>query len=110
MKNWMKPNKLEWISFLSLMPVLTLVLNLVLFGKRVWTDWTTWVFSYPVLLLLGLASWYAHIFSMHWLRARFPDISQTRLRLILLALNGSLCDYPFAYQCPCHGGGYFVGS
>lgn len=87
MKAWMKPNKIEWISYLSLMPVLALALNLMLFGARVWVDKDVWLLSYPIICLQGLISWYLHVVVMHWLRIRFPHIRQTTTRLLLLGLS-----------------------
>ena len=87
MKAWMKPNKIEWISYLSLMPVLALALNLLLFGPRVWVEKEIWLFSYPIICLQGLISWYLHVLVMHWLRLRFPHIKQTTVRLVLLGLS-----------------------
>jgi two-component system, LytTR family, sensor kinase len=86
MKTWMKPNKIEWISYISLMPVLALALNLLLFGPRVWMDKQIWLISYPLICLQGLISWYLHVMVMHWLRIQFPHIKQTTVRLVLLAL------------------------
>lgn len=87
MKAWMKPTKLEWVSYLTLMPVLALVLNLLLFGNRVWSDSEVWIYSVPLVLGQGLASWYLHILAMHWLRVAFPDIKQTVKRLLILAIS-----------------------
>jgi hypothetical protein len=86
MKPWMKPLKLEWISFLTIMPVLCLLLNYLLFGSSRFTDPDIWLFSFPLIYLEGFVSWYLHIFVMHWLRIKFPDIRQTGLRLTLLGL------------------------
>ena len=87
MKSWLRPNKIEWISYISLMPVLALALNLLLFGPRVWIDKRIWLYSYPLICLQGLISWYLHVLVMHWLRIRFPLIKQTTVRLILLGLS-----------------------
>ncbi|MGZ8561601.1 MAG: sensor histidine kinase [Flavisolibacter sp.] len=81
-----KPSKLEWVSFLALMPFLAILLNFLLFGPEFFSSGRIWLFSFPVVCLLGLISWHAQIASMHWLRARFPDIRQTSLRLTILAL------------------------
>ena len=86
MKTWMRPTKSEWISFLALMPVLTVVLNLMLFGKKVWHDKDVLLYSFPAIYLQGILSWYIHIVVMHWLRIMFPDIRQTTKRLLILAL------------------------
>lgn len=87
MKAWMKPTRIEWVSYLTLMPVLALVLNLLLFGNRVWYDKNIWIYSMPIVILQGLASWYLHILAMHWLRVVFPDIRQTVRRLAILAIT-----------------------
>jgi hypothetical protein len=87
MKAWMKPTRIEWVSYLTLMPVLSLVLNLLLFGNRVWYDREVWFYSFPLVIVQGLASWYLHILAMHWLRVVFPDIKQTVRRLAILAVT-----------------------
>ena len=86
MKAWMRPTKVEWLSFLTIMPLLCVFLNQLLFGERQWEDKNVWLFSFPVIYVQGLCSWYLHIFVMHWLRVKFPHIRQTRVRLILLAV------------------------
>lgn len=86
MKQWMKPLRSEWISFLAAMPLLCILLNHLLFGARQWQDARVWYFSFPLIFLLGFVSWCLHILVMHWLRIRFPRIRQTGLRLAVLAL------------------------
>ncbi len=87
MKTWMKPTKPEWLSFLALMPVLSLILNLMLFEKRVWHDKDIWLYSFPLIYIQGFISWYLHIVVMHWLRIVFPKIEQTTRRLLILAVS-----------------------
>ena len=87
MKDWMKPTRIEWVSYVTIMPVLATVLNLLLFGNRVWHDRDIWIYSFPVVVVQGLASWYLHILAMHWLRVVFPDIRQTVRRLVILAIT-----------------------
>jgi len=87
MKQWMKPSKFEWVSFVTIMPLLCVYLNHLLFGPRQWNDAQIWWLSFPVIFFQGLFSWYLHILVMHWLRVVFPDMKQTGLRLTLLALS-----------------------
>jgi two-component system, LytTR family, sensor kinase len=84
MKHWMKPTKLEWISFFTVMPLLCILLNHLLFGARQWKDKDIWLYSFPVIYIQGFCSWYLHIFVMHWLRVALPSMNQTRLRLTIL--------------------------
>jgi hypothetical protein len=87
MKAWMKPNRVEWITYITGMPVIALVLNLLMFGNRVWHDSDIWLYSMPVIIVQGWVSWYLHILVMHWLRLVFPEIKQTIRRLVILAIS-----------------------
>lgn len=87
MKTWMKPDKLEWKTYFFLMPGLLLVLNYLLFGKRLWTDGNIWLYSAPVITVVSLLSWYLHILVMHWLREILPHWKQTTLRVVILGLT-----------------------
>ena len=87
MKQWMKPSKFEWLSFITMMPLLCILLNHLLFGPRQWKDEKIWFYSFPVVYIQGFISWYLHILVMHWLRVVFPNMKQTGLRLALLAVS-----------------------
>jgi len=87
MKKWINPSKAELISFSCIMPVLAILMNQLLFGERQWTEIEVWFYSFPLILIFGLITWYLHIFSMHWFRRTFPNIHQTQLRLTLLAIT-----------------------
>ena len=87
MKQWMKPSKIELVSFVTIMPLLCVLLNHLLFGSRQWHDSKIWFYSFPVIYLQGFCSWYLHILVMHWLRVVFPDMKQTGLRLTILGLS-----------------------
>ena len=87
MKQWMKPSKLEWISFFGIMPLLCILLNQLLFGSRQWHDSSVWLLSFPIIYLEGFCSWYLHILVMHWLRVALPGTRQTALRLTLLGFT-----------------------
>jgi two-component system LytT family sensor kinase len=86
MRNWINPRRIEWISFYTMMPVLCIVLNYLLFGDRIYNDYRIWLYSFPVIFLQGFVSWYLHIVVMYWLRIKFPLLKQTSIRLFILAL------------------------
>lgn len=87
MKAWMKPNKVEWLTYITGMPILSLVLNVLLYGNRVWHDKDVWIYSFPLVIAQGVVSWYLHVLVMHWLRIVFPAIKQTVKRLVILAIS-----------------------
>ena len=110
MKAWMKPSKIEWLSFFTIMPLLCVLLNHLLFGTRQWNDERIWLFSFPVIYVQGLCSWYLHIFVMHWLRVAFPDIKQTKLRLTLLAIaHISLISLTYIFLFYTYDATHFLG-
>jgi two-component system, LytTR family, sensor kinase len=86
MKNWIRPRRVEWISFFTMMPVICFFLNYLLYEDRVYSDYRIWLFSFPIIFLQGFISWYLHIVVMHWLRIQFPLLKQITLRLTILAL------------------------
>jgi len=63
-----------------------ILLNYLLFENRMFREQDIWLYSFPVLYIQGVFSWYLHVAVMHWLRHKFPDIKQTALRLGLLGL------------------------
>ncbi|HEU0110516.1 MAG TPA: histidine kinase [Flavisolibacter sp.] len=81
---WIKPYKVDWVPFVTAMPVFCIILNQLLFGNRQWHDYRIWLYSFPYIYFQGVISWYLHIVVMHWLRVKFPLIQQTSLRLSLL--------------------------
>ena len=86
MLRWMKPAKVEWISFLIVVPMTGVILNYFLFGGNMFSRWDVWIYSYPVILVVGTVSWYLKMMIMHVLRRTFSGIGQTKWRLLLLGL------------------------
>ena len=73
-----------WIS----MPFITFALMYILYDERVWTDWTVWVVSWPIIYVLGYLSWRAHVQYDFILHKKLPSLQQTGKRLIfLIAIN-----------------------
>jgi len=77
-----KPPRLELYSFLFSMPLIDLVLNLILFKERFWTDSEVWFISYPLIFVIGIASWFSHVQYAHNIQLRFPELHHTRSRII----------------------------
>ena len=84
---FLKPSYQEWVSALAFLPILAFILNVVLFGKRIFFDAAIIMYSLPIVLAIGGLSWYGRTVVMHWLRIRFPRFSETAKRLGLLALT-----------------------
>lgn len=81
-----KPPRLQTMSFLFSMPVIDLAVHHILFGAKLWQDWRIWVFSYPLIFLIGALSWYSHISYDNWVQKKYPGLGQSMQRILLKAL------------------------
>jgi two-component system LytT family sensor kinase len=83
---WPKVTRLELHSFLVSMPIIDLAIQLILYKDRVWADPRVWLISYPLVFLIGVASWYSQCVYSHGVENKFPLLSQSRKRVIRKAL------------------------
>ena len=82
----LRPPKLELYSFLFSMPLIALVVNLILFEERLWTDAKVWWFSMPLIFVIGIISWYTHIVYDDWTERKYPSLRQSRQRITMKIL------------------------
>jgi two-component system, LytTR family, sensor kinase len=78
-----KPPVYQLYGFLISMPFIDVLINRVLFKERIFTDWTIWLFSFPLIFALGYGSWFMHYQYDHWIKSKYPDLNQTGKRLFL---------------------------
>lgn len=81
-----KPPRLQTLSFLFSMPLIDLAVHHILFKDRLWHDWRIWVFSYPLIFLIGALSWYSHISYDHVVERKYPGLNQSMQRILFKAL------------------------
>ncbi len=81
-----RPPKLELYSFLFSMPLIAVAVNQILYGNRLWHDYRVWIFSVPLIFLLGALSWYSHICYDCWAEHTFPGLHQSSRRILLKSL------------------------
>lgn len=79
---FIKPPKLELYSFLFSIPLISVAINQILFEERLWTDPRIWWFSFPLICVIGVISWYGHVLYSHAVEQRFPLLSQSRPRIL----------------------------
>lgn len=85
MKLWIPP-KLQIYSFLFSMPVIDLALHQVMYGDRIWREWQLWVFSFPVIFIIGIFSWYSHVYYDMLVERKYPRLDQSFKRISRKAL------------------------
>src|SRR5690606_22149123 len=99
-----KPPKLELYSFLFSMPLISVIVNLILYEDRLWTDFRIWLFSMPLIYLIGIASWYGHVLYSNWIETKYPELHQSRQRItgkaliLFLVMSPSLLFILFIYH------------
>jgi len=82
----LKPSGLELYTFLFSMPLIAMLLNLVMYDDRLWKDYRIWLYSMPLLFIIGVMSWYLHVVYADWVEKRYPELQQSRQRITLKAL------------------------
>ena len=81
-----RPPKLEIYSFLFSMPLIDVAINQILFKERLWHDIRIWLFSFPLLFLIGVVSWYSHVTYDNYVEKKFPGLNQSATRILRKAL------------------------
>lgn len=85
MKQSTRPTRLQVFSFIVSMPVIDVVLNYILYEERLFHDGRLWLFSFPLIYLIGVSSWRTQVGIQNWIQFRFPGLKQTSKRIILLS-------------------------
>lgn len=78
---FIKPPKLELYSFLISMPLIDVAWNLLLFKERFFTEKQVWLISFPLIFVIGIASWLSHVQYSYNIERRFPGLDQTGKRI-----------------------------
>ncbi|NJO25203.1 MAG: histidine kinase [Bacteroidia bacterium] len=91
MKNRLAPTNLQLYTFLSSMPIIDFLLNYILYDERIFREWAIWLISFPLIFIIGLGSWRGHVFIGNYIKTKYPEINQTKTRILLLVF----CLIPF---------------
>jgi two-component system, LytTR family, sensor kinase len=77
-----KPPRYQVIGFLISMPFITLALCSIMYGNRLWHEPMIWAVAYPVIYVIGFASWRTHFIYDDFIRQKFPAVEETRERVL----------------------------
>jgi len=81
-----KPPKFKLQAFLLSMPLIDVVMNLIIFKDRFWTDKWVWLVSFPLIFVIGIGSWYAHSVYEDFIERKFPELNQSKQRILWKAM------------------------
>jgi len=85
MKSELKPTRLQVFSFLASMPVIDFVLNYILYDEALFQQGNIWLYSFPLIFLIGIGSWRSQVGIQNFIQYKFPAVKQTRTRVLLLS-------------------------
>ena len=91
---WIRPKRVHTYSFLFSMPFIILAMNHILYDGRTFREWQIWVFSAPLLFVIGTLSWYAHIRYEYFIVRKFPELKQTGERVFYKLLTNLIVMTP----------------
>lgn len=77
-----RPPKLQTYAFLFSMPLISIVLNLILYKQNFWIDYRIWYLSFPLILVMGFVSWYIHVQYDHFIENKYPELNQSKQRIM----------------------------
>lgn len=87
MKNiYKQPGRLEWMSFLLSLPVMSVWLNYVLLGDRAFVENKAWLVSYPIVILTVLITGLVQAAVMQYTRLFFPSMQQMVWRVAVQSI------------------------
>ncbi len=75
-----KPNKVEWVSFFVLMPVIAAANCFVLFGSSWFLRFGYWLYGFGTMMLIGLLFWYIDVVLTRFIHDRFAAFKAEYLR------------------------------
>ena len=78
-----RSTKVEWYSFLASMPLIAMGINYILYKEALFHSYKIWLISFPLIWLAGVITWYLHVQYSHFAQRKYPEISQSRQRIIL---------------------------
>lgn len=86
-----KATKLQLYSFIASMPVIDVLLNYILYKEELFKSINVWLISFPLIFVIGIVSWKIHVVISNFTKIKFPELAQTRIRILIMAL----CIVPF---------------
>ena len=81
------PNKIEWASFITLMPLISFLTCFVLFGNNWYHNDALWFKGFGFILLVGLGIWYTDVVLTRYIHDTFISYRDTIKRIVTLVVK-----------------------
>ena len=90
-----KQLSLRRIGFLIAMPLIAWLTNYILYDERIYRQWTVWLFSFPLICVLGYIGWVVQMWCLAKVQHRFPSLKQTTTRVMIVTAVTCLIVFLF---------------
>jgi sensor histidine kinase YesM len=67
-----------------------------MYGGRIWSEWRIWLVSWSIILIIGNFVFYIHTQYEYFVERKFPNLNQTKYRVILKLLENFIILSPGA--------------
>lgn len=81
------PPRWKIYTFLISMPIAALIINLILYRDRVWTDARVWWVAMPLVFMIGAISWYTHYLQDLKIENKYPELDDSSKRIFFKVLT-----------------------
>src|SRR6478736_7593278 len=82
-----KPTKIEWVTFLVLMPVINIITLYIMFGESIWKRLDVLFIVFGINYLIGLFTFFVNVFVMLRFQQAWPHLNQTVKRVTFIVLS-----------------------
>jgi two-component system, LytTR family, sensor kinase len=87
MMKLVKPNRIEFVSFLVLMPVIAIGCSFVLLGRNWYSDPGLWLYGFAFIMSVGLGIWYFDVIMTRYIHDTFSAYRDTMKRIVALVVK-----------------------
>lgn len=83
----LRPNRVEWMSFFILMPVIAAATCFILLGGNWYKTGTLWLYGFAYMMFVGLFLWYLDVVLTRYIHDTFSAYRDTVRRIITLFIK-----------------------
>lgn len=91
-----KPSKFRFRAFLFSMIFIIFAFIYIMYGGRIWSEWRIWLVTGPIILIIGTFVFYIHTQYEYFVERKFPNLDQTKYRVIFKLLENFIILSPGA--------------
>lgn len=81
-----KPPLYQFLGFACSIPFISWAHNYILYDEQLYRNKWIWIISFPLIIVIGIISWYLHYQYTEMVRRKYPELNQTKKRVFFIVL------------------------